>query len=234
MSRSYCPANSGAVNVLLVPKPPESADGRRLSAAIAATFVVAIVLRVVFVLQSRDAPWLGMVPGFDLQTNWEAARWLTDGGRDGPGFEIMSLSAPLHTLVTAAIRRAVGDSETAHRLVWATLSSFRYPLMLLVALRASRSLLAATVAVLLIGTLPSLILADTMLGKLSLDLSILTALVFAICWFETRIAKPTRAALGGVILGGLLSLAFLSQVNSVLWVAPTVIAILASSTARLR
>jgi 4-amino-4-deoxy-L-arabinose transferase-like glycosyltransferase len=180
-------------------------------------FLVGAALRLGFVWESLAEPSLRTpTPGLDAQVAWAAAGALKDGVPVQPNLELMMVSAPAFPYWLAGIRLAVGDDMTLARVVLALLGAARLSLVVLIALQLTGRLWAAAGAGLLLAFLPSLIYFDGSLFKVGTDLTLLTLLVFATVWPRGSARSSWR---GGLAVGVLLALCFLSQLLTLAYVA---------------
>jgi len=196
-------------------------DNRRKTLAVA-VFAVALALRLLFIFETHDLPQLRTpTPGLDIQVNWEAARALRGQTANEPSFELMMLSAPLYPYWLAANQAVIGESMLTHRIVSALFGSLRMALLFFIFLFLSKRAWAALTSSLLLVALPSLIYFDTVLIKAATDLTLLTLLLAALFAWE-RPASGAATVVRAIVCAGLLAGAFLSQLNTFLYVFPVV------------
>lgn len=199
-------------------------DAVRSKPALAlAVLVVALALRIGYVVDSSDDPSLRTpFPGLDAQITWEAARVM--GADAEPRIEAMMLSAPLHVYWVALHQRVFGESLLRQRVVAAFWGSLRILVTFFVIAAITRARWPAAAVGLLLAGMPSLIYFDTVLLKASTDLLLLTLLVALLV-----LVRPARARIGAVATGAacgvLLSLAFLSQMATFLYLVPVAAAL---------
>ena len=179
--------------------------------------LVGAALRLAVVWESLAEPSLRTpTPGLDAQVGWAAAGALKDGVPVQPNFELMMASAPVFPYWLAGIRLAVGDDMTLARAVLALVGAARLALVVLIGLQLTGRLWAAAGAALLLALLPSLIYFDGSVFKAGTDLTLLTLLVFA----TVRLRGSARSSwCGGLRVGVLLALCFLSQLLTLGYVA---------------
>lgn len=190
---------------------------RRVALAAIIVFLVGAALRLGFVWESLAEPSLRTpTPGLDAQVAWAAAGALKDGVPVRPNFELMMASAPAFPYWLAGIRLAVGDDMTLARVALTLLGAARLVLVLLVGLHVTGRLWAAVGAALLLAFLPSLIYFDGSLFKVGTDLTLLTLLVFVTLSLR---GGPRSSWWGGLVVGGLLALCFLSQLITLAYAA---------------
>ncbi len=201
-------------------RPPDRASRWAWRAGLLLVFLVALALRVAFVLESHAyVDHRVLTPGLDAQVTWEAARFLRGEVAGDGAFEVRMLSAPLHPLFVTLNQSLLGESILAHRLLGAFLSSLRFVLLALVLARVVRARWIALSGSLLAAALPSVIVFDTLILKPGLDLTIMTVLLWAVLRTEER---TTRGSLvrGGLLVGVMLALAFSCQLNTFLYIVP--------------
>jgi hypothetical protein len=200
--------------------PPASVKAWR--AGLLAVFLVALFVRVTFVLESHAyVDHRVFAPGLDAHVTWEAARFLRGAVTGEGAFEVRMLSAPLHPLTVALQQELLGESVLPHRLLGALLSSLRFVLLALVLARVVGAGWAALVGSLLAAALPSVIVFDTILMKPGLDLTLATLLVWAVLRVGTLSGRGALVR-GGLLVGGVLTLAFSCQLNTFLYLVPVV------------
>ena len=194
-----------------------SPERRRVALAAMLVFLAGAALRLGVVWESLAEPSLRTpTPGLDAQVGWAAAGALKDGVPVQPNLELMMVSAPAFPYWLAAIRLAVGDDMTLVRVVLALLGAARLALVVLIGLQLTGRLWAATGAGLLLAFLPSLIYFDGSLFKAGTDLTLLTLVVFASVWPR---GSARSSWWGGLVVGVLLALCFLSQLLTLGYVA---------------
>lgn len=194
--------------------------------AVGLVFLLALVVRLGFINDTRDfVEFVYPVPGMDVQLTWEAASALLEGVGDEPNFELKMLSAPAHGYWLALCRQLFGDEMLTQRVVAAVFSAARIALLFLLAWELSAALWAALLSAGLLIFLPSLVYFDSVLLKVSFDMNLL-----ALClWALFRWARPAgrrTLILRGLGLGALLSIGFLSQLNTFLYVVPIAVYVL--------
>lgn len=173
-------------------------------------YVLALFLRLVFIWQSCDLPdFRTPTPGLDICLHWEGAKQIRMGTPD-PCFELMPPSAPFHPYFVAFGQMFLGENIVLHRVFRAVASSFSVVLVFLAGLRITRSRWAAAAAAFLVATLPSWIHFDTVLVKASIEILMLSVVV----WLALR--EPAGWGAGrflalGVGLGVLFSILRFSQ-----------------------
>jgi hypothetical protein len=160
----------------------------------------------------------------DISVHWQAAKAINDrASTDSPHFELMLPSAPLLVHWLAFWQRLLGDeSVTPHRILNALLGALNAALVYLVLciLLGGSSPVAISASLVWAG-LPSLIFFDTALHKSVISVLILLTLLLLILR-RTQLHSPAALACEGTGLGLLLSLLFLCQLNTFLFVVAVV------------
>jgi 4-amino-4-deoxy-L-arabinose transferase-like glycosyltransferase len=173
-------------------------------------YALALLLRLIFIWQSYNLPdFRTPTPGLDICLHWEGAKQIRMGTPD-PCFELMPPSAPFNPYFVAFCQTFLGENILLHRIFRAVLSSFSVVLVFMAGLRITRSRVASAAAAFIVATLPSWIHFDTVLVKASIEILMLSLVI----WLALRDNAGWRAgrflALG-LGLGVLFSILRFSQ-----------------------
>jgi len=184
----------------------------------ALVFLLAFVIRLLFILETMDIPAFRMPnPGMDIDLHWQAARLIVQGTTTRePYFELMMCSTPFHQYWLAFWQVIFGETIIAHRLLNALIASFSALLLFWLMVRFVRSRGIALMGSIAWAFLPSLIYFDATLHKSALEIVALLLLIHA--FMINPVSTRRLFYIGkGLAIGILLAILLLLQMNTFLY-----------------
>jgi hypothetical protein len=192
---------------------------------VAAIYLFALILRVVFIVHSQDVPeYKTFIPAIDADMFWRAAKIALSPAEGLPNWELLSTTSGFFVWFLTVVQRLGIDSIFSYRILSAFITSMNPVLIFLITRNGTKLKTAGYLAAAIFAVSPSALHFDTLVSKTNLEIGLylfVVLLIFQLLESDPK-ARRIYCALG---LGSCLAMLALLQKAALLAAVVTIVVI---------